>query len=87
MPLQAIFLFLIPGTTSGAYFIYPAGLEILAFPCNQFAAEEPGSNEQILEFACTRYKAEYPVFAKVIRNTAAWLFFSVAKIGFIFIRF
>ncbi|KAI4326966.1 hypothetical protein L6164_019475 [Bauhinia variegata] len=44
------------------------GLEILAFPCNQFGAQEPGSNEQILEFACTRFKAEYPIFDKVDVN-------------------
>eukprot|EP00262_Sarcandra_glabra_P005800 TRINITY_DN1764_c0_g1_i1.p1 TRINITY_DN1764_c0_g1~~TRINITY_DN1764_c0_g1_i1.p1 ORF type:complete len:171 (+),score=32.67 TRINITY_DN1764_c0_g1_i1:150-662(+) len=44
------------------------GLEILAFPCNQFGEEEPGSNEQILEFACTRFKAEYPIFAKIEVN-------------------
>lgn len=44
------------------------GLEILAFPCNQFGNEEPGSNEEILEFACTRFKAEYPVFEKVDVN-------------------
>ncbi|KAJ0104565.1 hypothetical protein Patl1_17761 [Pistacia atlantica] len=36
------------------------GLEILAFPCNQFGAQEPGNNEAILEFACTRFKAEFP---------------------------
>uniref|UniRef100_A0A166FAV0 Glutathione peroxidase n=1 Tax=Daucus carota subsp. sativus TaxID=79200 RepID=A0A166FAV0_DAUCS len=41
------------------------GLEILAFPCNQFGAQEPGSNEQIVEFACTRFKAEYPIFDKI----------------------
>lgn len=41
-----------------------AGLEILAFPCNQFGAQEPGSNEEIVEFACTRFKAEYPIFDK-----------------------
>lgn len=41
------------------------GLEILAFPCNQFGAQEPGSNEEIVEFACTRFKAEYPIFDKV----------------------
>lgn len=41
------------------------GLEILAFPCNQFGAQEPGNNEEILEFACTRYKAEFPIFDKV----------------------
>ncbi|KVH95382.1 Glutathione peroxidase [Cynara cardunculus var. scolymus] len=44
------------------------GLEVLAFPCNQFGGQEPGSNEQIQEFACTRFKAEYPVFSKVNVN-------------------
>ncbi|KAL5551653.1 hypothetical protein UlMin_001829 [Ulmus minor] len=44
------------------------GLEILAFPCNQFGAQEPGNNEQILEFACTRFKAEFPIFDKVDVN-------------------
>ncbi|KAI9192618.1 hypothetical protein LWI28_025541 [Acer negundo] len=45
------------------------GLEILAFPCNQFGAQEPGNNEQILEFSCTRFKAEYPIFDKVTTHT------------------
>ncbi|KAJ4955047.1 hypothetical protein NE237_011830 [Protea cynaroides] len=44
------------------------GLEILAFPCNQFGGQEPGNNDQILEFACTRFKAEYPIFDKVDVN-------------------
>ncbi|KAL3652665.1 hypothetical protein CASFOL_002346 [Castilleja foliolosa] len=44
------------------------GLEILAFPCNQFGSQEPGSNEEIQEFVCTRFKAEYPVFDKVEVN-------------------
>ncbi|KAF5729990.1 glutathione peroxidase [Tripterygium wilfordii] len=44
------------------------GLEILAFPCNQFGAQEPGSNEQIVEFACTRFKAEFPIFDKIEVN-------------------
>ncbi|KAJ4773691.1 Glutathione peroxidase [Rhynchospora pubera] len=44
------------------------GVEFLAFPCNQFAGQEPGSNEQIQEFACTRFKAEYPIFQKVNVN-------------------
>ncbi|TXG65247.1 hypothetical protein EZV62_006522 [Acer yangbiense] len=38
------------------------GFEILAFPCNQFGAQEPINNEQILESACTRFDAEYPIF-------------------------
>ncbi|KAK8541485.1 hypothetical protein V6N12_014119 [Hibiscus sabdariffa] len=44
------------------------GLEILAFPCNQFLNQEPGSSEEAQEFACTRYKAEYPIFQKVHVN-------------------
>ncbi|KAI3522566.1 hypothetical protein L1887_00444 [Cichorium endivia] len=44
------------------------GLEILAFPCNQFGDEEPGSNEQILDFVCTRYKSEFPIFDKIEVN-------------------
>lgn len=44
------------------------GLEILAFPCNQFAGQEPGTNEEIVQFACTRFKAEYPIFDKVDVN-------------------
>ncbi|KAL1214811.1 putative phospholipid hydroperoxide glutathione peroxidase 6 [Cardamine amara subsp. amara] len=44
------------------------GFEILAFPCNQFGGQEPGTNEEILQFACTRFKAEYPIFDKVDVN-------------------
>ncbi|KAG9457410.1 hypothetical protein H6P81_001918 [Aristolochia fimbriata] len=44
--------------------------EILAFPCNQFLRQEPGSSENAKEFACTRYKAEYPIFQKVRVNGA-----------------
>ncbi|CAL5037211.1 unnamed protein product [Urochloa decumbens] len=44
------------------------GFEILAFPCNQFGAQEPGSNSQIKQFACTRFKAEFPIFDKVDVN-------------------
>ncbi|KAL9678044.1 hypothetical protein QQ045_015882 [Rhodiola kirilowii] len=40
------------------------GFEILAFPCNQFGGQEPGSNTEIKEFACTRFKAEFPIFDK-----------------------
>ncbi|KAL0391047.1 UNVERIFIED_CONTAM: putative glutathione peroxidase 4 [Sesamum calycinum] len=46
------------------------GLEILAFPCNQFLYQEPGSSEDAEQFACTRFKAEYPIFQKVKVNGA-----------------
>lgn len=44
------------------------GFEVLAFPCNQFGGQEPGSNEEIKQFACTRFKAEFPIFDKVDVN-------------------
>lgn len=42
--------------------------EILAFPCNQFRGQEPGSSEEIQNVVCTRFKAEFPVFDKVEVN-------------------
>ncbi|CAL9041036.1 unnamed protein product, partial [Musa banksii] len=39
--------------------------EVLAFPCNQFASQEPGTIEEIKETACTVFKAEFPIFDKV----------------------
>ncbi|KAJ3683844.1 hypothetical protein LUZ60_014071 [Juncus effusus] len=42
--------------------------EILAFPCNQFLKQEPGTSEEAADFACTRFKAEYPIFQKVRVN-------------------
>ncbi|KAK8540922.1 hypothetical protein V6N13_060973 [Hibiscus sabdariffa] len=44
------------------------GFEILAFPCNQFAGQEPGTNKQIQEAVCTVFKAEFPIFDKVEVN-------------------
>ncbi|RZC63532.1 hypothetical protein C5167_025286 [Papaver somniferum] len=44
------------------------GFEILAFPCNQFAGQEPGTHDEIKEVACSKFKAEFPVFAKIDVN-------------------
>ena len=41
---------------------------ILAFPCNQFGAQEPGSDAEILEFATTKYQANFPIFSKINVN-------------------
>ncbi|UZJ78039.1 glutathione peroxidase [Fictibacillus sp. KU28468] len=41
------------------------GLEILGFPCNQFAGQEPGSEEEIQEFCELNYGVKFPMFAKV----------------------
>ena len=45
------------------------GLEILAFPCNQFGGQEPGTNAEVLKFA-ERKGAKFPVMAKVKVNGA-----------------
>jgi glutathione peroxidase len=44
------------------------GLSVLAFPCNQFGRQEPGSNEEIQEFCSTKYDVTFPVFAKLSVN-------------------
>ena len=41
---------------------------MLGFPCNQFGAQEPGSNEEIHAFAQSKYNANFPMFAKVEVN-------------------
>lgn len=38
---------------------------ILGFPCNQFGAQEPGSNEEILNFCQTKYNVTFPLFDKI----------------------
>lgn len=44
------------------------GLEILAFPCNQFANQESGSNDDIQEFCQINYGLTFPVFGKIDVN-------------------
>lgn len=41
------------------------GLEVLAFPSNDFGAQEPGTHEEIASFCSTRYGAEFPLFEKI----------------------
>ena len=41
------------------------GLEILAFPCNQFGSQESGSNEQIKTFCEDKYNISFKLFDKV----------------------
>ena len=44
------------------------GLEILAFPCNQFLGQEPGTNEEIQSFCSLNYKVTFPLFDKIDVN-------------------
>jgi glutathione peroxidase len=44
------------------------GLQVLGFPCNQFAGQEPGSPEEIATFCSTTYGVTFPLFEKVDVN-------------------
>ena len=43
-------------------------LEILAFPCNQFGGQEPGTPQQIEEFCSTKFGITFPIFQKTDVN-------------------
>ncbi|MCL4762800.1 MAG: glutathione peroxidase [Burkholderiales bacterium] len=44
------------------------GFDVLGFPCNQFGAQEPGSEAEIATFCETSYGVTFPMFAKVEVN-------------------
>ena len=41
------------------------GLKVLGFPCNDFGAQEPGSNAEIKVFCTTKYDVSFPMYDKV----------------------
>ena len=41
------------------------GLEVLGFPCNQFGAQEPGSEAEIQQFCSANYGVSFPLFSKI----------------------
>jgi glutathione peroxidase len=41
------------------------GFEVLGFPCNDFAGQEPGSEAEIQAFCSTNYDVTFPLFKKV----------------------
>ena len=55
------------------------GFEILAFPCNQFGGQEPGSADEIAEFCKVNFGLSFPLMSKIDVNGAneaplyAWL--------------
>ena len=44
------------------------GLTILAFPCNQFGAQEPGNAEEIANFCSLTYDVDFPMMKKIDVN-------------------
>jgi glutathione peroxidase len=79
------------------------GFSVLAFPCNDFGAQEPGSVEEVQQFCSTTYGVTFPIYAKVAISSApfdtlvqsapagpvAWNFekFLVGKDGTVIARF
>jgi glutathione peroxidase len=60
-------------------------LEVLGFPCNQFAGQEPGTDAEVQEFCTLTYGVSFPLFSKIDVNGAsrhplyAWLSTEDAK--------
>jgi glutathione peroxidase len=46
------------------------GFTVLAFPCNQFGAQEPGNAEEIASFCSLTYDVTFPVMSKIDVNGA-----------------
>ncbi|VFB16909.1 Glutathione peroxidase homolog BsaA [Urinicoccus massiliensis] len=44
------------------------GFEILAFPCNQFGHQEPGTNQEIQNFCTDLFSVTFPVMGKIDVN-------------------
>jgi len=42
------------------------GLEVLAFPANEFGAQEPGTDAEIREFCQSKYEVTFPLFSKIV---------------------
>ena len=66
------------------------GFLVLAFPCNQFGAQEPGTADQIGAFCQKNYRVSFPVFAKIEVNGpnthSIYRFLKARKAGFFGLR-
>jgi glutathione peroxidase len=49
----------------------PRGLVVMGFPCNDFGAQEPGTEDEILSFCKVNYGVDFPMFSKVTVKGAA----------------
>jgi glutathione peroxidase len=46
----------------------PQGLVVCGFPCNQFGAQEPGTDAEIKQFCTAKYDVTFPMFDKLEVN-------------------
>ena len=57
-----------------------SGLVILGFPCNQFGAQEPGLESEIIQFCSMTYDVSFPIMAKInVNGSDADPFYSYLK--------
>ena len=60
---------------------------VLGMPCNQFASQEPGTDEEITQTACTKFSANFPILAKIDVNgdhaSPLWKWLKKMKPGFL----
>ena len=42
------------------------GFSVLGFPANDFAGQEPGTNEEIAEFCQSTFNVQFPMFSKIV---------------------
>jgi len=47
-----------------------SGFKVIGFPCNQFGAQEPGTDAEIRDFCSTRYDVSFPLASKLEVNGA-----------------
>ena len=47
------------------------GFSVLAFPCNQFGGQEPGTEQDIESFCDLNYQTSFPLFSKIEVNGAS----------------
>jgi glutathione peroxidase len=56
------------------------GFSVLGFPCDQFAHQEPGSEEEIKNFCSLTYDVTFPLFAKIeVNGSGAHPFYTYLK--------
>ena len=48
-----------------------SGFSVLAFPCNQFGGQEPGTEQDIESFCDLNYQTSFPLFSKIEVNGAS----------------
>jgi glutathione peroxidase len=48
-----------------------SGFEVLGFPANDFAGQEPGSNQEIASFCRASFGVDFPLFSKIVVTGAA----------------